>query len=417
MRFFSRAALAPMSAPSSSPAEPPLPDFNDNPGPLLLLTLALIGVFAFLQVYSVQSILPDLQRDLHASVVELGSAVGATVLAVALAAALIGMFSDAAGRKWLVVASVFALAVPTILMAWARTVHELTALRFLQGLAVPGVTVVTIAYIGEEFRAAAMTRIMAMYVTGTVLGGFLGRFLLGYLTEFMSWRQAFGVMGALNLAGAALVWLVLPPSRHFVANPRFSSGLAQIGQFARNPDVLAPCALGFTVLFGQIGLFTYINFHLAAAPYSFSAAQLANVFVVYLLGMVVTPLAGHMMPWLGARRTILLSVGVSALGVLLTLLPATTGIVTGLALAACGVFVTNAATNSFIAHRITRARSLAMGLYFTAYYTGGFAGAWVCGLAYHYGRWPGAVAALLLVQFLGWLMAWRFLGRRAAAPV
>lgn len=411
MRFSPRAALAPMPAPPA----PPLSGFNDNPGPLLLLTLALIGVFAFLQVYSVQSILPDLQRDLHASVVELGNAVGATVLAVALAAALVGMFSDAAGRKWLVAASVLALAVPTILMAWARTVQELTALRFLQGLAVPGVTVVTIAYIGEEFRAAAMTRIMAMYVTGTVLGGFLGRFILGYLTEFMSWRQAFGVMGAFNLAGAALVWLVLPPSRHFVANPRFSHGLRQLAQLARNPDVLAPCALGFTVLFGQIGLFTYINFHLAAPPYGFSAARLANVFVVYLLGMVVTPLAGHMLPRLGARRTLLLSAGMSGLGVMLTLLPAAPGIVTGLALAACGVFVTNAATNSFIVHRVTQGRSLAMGLYYTAYYTGGFAGAWACGLAYHHGRWPGTVAALLAVQFLGWLMAWRFLGRRAAA--
>ena len=99
-----RAAFAPMSA---APATSSPPDYNDHPGLLLLLTLALIGVFAFLQVYSVQSILPELRQDLNATVVEIGGAVGATVLAVAMVSPLMGMLSDAAGRKWLVVASVF----------------------------------------------------------------------------------------------------------------------------------------------------------------------------------------------------------------------------------------------------------------------------------------------------------------------
>ena len=144
------AALAPV----------PSADFNDHPGPLLLLTIALVGVFAFLQVYSVQSILPELQRDLGATVVEIGRAVGATVLAVAIVSPLMGMVSDALGRKALVVVSVFALALPTAAMMGVHTVHGLTVWRFVQGLAVPGVTVVAIAYIGEEFRAAAMVRVM-----------------------------------------------------------------------------------------------------------------------------------------------------------------------------------------------------------------------------------------------------------------
>lgn len=113
----------------------------------LLLTVALVGVFAFIQVYSVQSILPELQRDLNATVVEIGNAVGMTVLAVALISPFIGMLSDALGRKWLITVSVFALAVPTALMTQVQSVHGLLVLRFLQGLAVPGVSVVAIAYI------------------------------------------------------------------------------------------------------------------------------------------------------------------------------------------------------------------------------------------------------------------------------
>ena len=384
-------------------------DYEDQPGPLLLLTIALVGVFAFLQVYSVQSVLAELQRDLQATVVEIGRAVGATVLAVALVSPLMGMVSDALGRKALVVASVLVLALPTAAMMGVQTAHGLTVWRFVQGLAVPGVTVVAIAYIGEEFRGAAMVRVMTLYITGCVLGGFLGRYLLGHLTELMSWHAAFGVMATLNLAGAVLIWRVLPASRHFVADTRVAHALVTLGELLRHRALQAAGALGFTALFAQVGMFTFVNFHLAAAPYHFSAADLANVFAVYLLGVVVTPLAGRWIPLLSARRTILLSVALSALGVLLTLLPQAWGIVVALALASCGTFITQSATLSFIAYRIDHGRSLASGLYYTAYYAGGFCGAWLGGLAYARGGWPGTVALLVVTQALGWAIAWRFI--------
>lgn len=399
------------------PASPPAtPDDYYRLTVPLLLTVALVGVFAFIQVYSVQSILPELQRDLNASVVEIGNAVGMTVLAVALISPFIGMLSDALGRKWLITVSVFVLAVPTALMTQVQSVHGLLVLRFLQGLAVPGVSVVVIAYVGEEFRGASMVRVMTGYVAGTVLGGFLGRFLMGHLTEFMAWRTAFGLMAVLNLAGAWLVWRGLPPSRHFTANARFADSLSTLGRVLRNPALQAACALGFTVLFALVGLFTFVNLHLAAEPYRFSSGDLANIFSVYLLGVVVTPLAGRFIPRVGSRRTVLTAVAISALGVLGALVPWPSGIVAALAVAACGVFVTQSATMSFIAHRVTSGRSLASGLYYGAYYCGGFAGAWGCGIAYTLGGWPGTVATLCVVQVLGWLIAWRFMPGPAPSP-
>ena len=384
---------------------------------MLMLTMALIGLFAFIQVYSVQSILPELQRDLNASVVEVGNAVGMTVLAVALISPFVGMLSDALGRRWLIVASVFALAVPTALMAYVQTVHGLLVLRFLQGLAVPGVSVVFIAYVGEEFRGAATVRIITIYVSGCVLGGFAGRFMMGHLAEYMSWRQSFEIMAALNVAGTLAVWRGLPASRHFIASNRIADNLATLGRLLRNPSLQTASALGFTVLFAQVGLFTFVNLHLAQAPYHFSSGDLANIFAVYLLGMVVTPLTSGVIPRIGIRNAILTSVAVSGLGVALTLTHPAWAIVVALAIAACGTFITQSATMSFIAYRVTTGRSLASGLYYAAYYCGGFTGAWICGIAYSFGAWPATVAVLLATQAAGWLIAWRLmprLGEKAA---
>lgn len=172
---------------------------------LLKIAVFVTGLSAFFQVYSVQAILPLLVWDLNASEVQAGMAVGATVLGVALISPFIGMLSDAVGRKGLIIGSLLFLALPTALISGVTTIDQMLLYRFLQGLAIPGITVVLIAYVGEEFGGKAMTQLMSLYVSGTVSGGFLGRFLLGHLSELTGWRTAFYIMAAVCVACALFV--------------------------------------------------------------------------------------------------------------------------------------------------------------------------------------------------------------------
>ncbi|MFA5662579.1 MFS transporter [Castellaniella sp.] len=376
---------------------------------LLALSIVLVGVFAFIQVYSIQSILPEIRADLNATVVEAGQAVGITILAIALVAPFMGIVSDALGRKWFITGSVFFLAVPTALMMLVEDVHSLLLLRFLQGLAVPGVSVVITAYIGEEFSGARMVRTMTLYVCGCIMGGFLGRFMIGHLTEYMSWREAYGVMALFNLVGGVIIWRGLPASRCFKANPNVHASLVTLRRLLHSRDLRVASLVGATLLFSQIALFTYINLHLASAPYHYSPGNLANLFTVYLLGMMVMPVMGYIIPRIGIRNAILLSLGLSMGAVALTLVQPAWLIIVALALAACGTFIAQSAVMSFVAQRMTEGRSLANGLYYTVYYCGGFLGAWACGLAYAWHAWPATVATLLLTQLAGWLVAWWYI--------
>ena len=384
------------------------PTQNDSfykPSLVLKLTIGLIGMFAFLQVYSIQAILPVLMADFSATEVQAGMVVGATILAIAIMSPFLGMLSDAVGRKSFVVGALLFLTLPTALIAQSTTIEWIGLWRFIQGLSVPGITVVIIAYIGEEFEGSSVTELMSFYVSGSVLGGFMGRFLLGHLHEFFGWRQAYYVLAILTLISALWVAKTLPSSKHFAANPNFRSAIQTLGSHLVNRYVVTACLLGACVLFSLVGCFTFINLYLADTPYNLGTGALANIFAVYLIGVIITPLSTILLRRFGSARTIIVAVIVSMLGVLLTLATPLWLIVIGLGVMSSGVFVTQSATISYIAVNVKQGRSLASGLYYLFYYAGGTVGAWLCSLAYVYGQWQFTVWLLLFVQVLALLIA------------
>jgi MFS transporter, YNFM family, putative membrane transport protein len=370
----------------------------------LIITVLITGALAFVQVYSVQSILPVLMQEFQASAATIGSTVGATILAVAFMSPLLGMISDALGRKAFIVGSIIFITIPTLALSFVHNISLLWWLRFMQGLAVPGITVVLLAYIGEEFSGNARIRLMGFYVSGTVLGGFLGRFLMGYLTEFMGWRHAFMVMGIISAFGAFLVWRNLPASQKFEAKPQVSTALVTLWHHLHNRYILAACALGFCVLFSLVGCFTYINLYLDQPPYNLSSAQLANIFAVYLIGMVITPLSARLIVKFGTSFTVLIAMSLSIIGVLLTLLHPLWLIVLALAIMSSGIFITQSSTITYISANVTEGRSLASGLYYMCYYAGGFAGSVLCGHAFENGGWFMTAVTLISAQLMAMLI-------------
>src|SRR4051812_5108460 len=153
-----------------------------------LVAVMLAGMCTFLNVYCTQPLLPYLRDLFHASELEVSLTVSATIFAVAVVAPFIGLIAERRGRKKVIVPSLFLLTVPTVLAATANSLHALIIWRFLQGIFVPGVIAVMLAYINEEWVGRGIGRAMAYYVTGTVLGGFLGRFASGVIATHWNWR-------------------------------------------------------------------------------------------------------------------------------------------------------------------------------------------------------------------------------------
>lgn len=372
-----------------------------------ILALVLAGVSTFLDVYTTQALLPYLRKVYAVSELEVSLTISATTLAIAIAAPFVGLFAETIGRKKIIVPAIFGLSVPTFLAATSPSLHALIFWRFAQGLFVPGIIAVIIAYINEEWADRGVGTAMAAYVSGTVLGGFVGRLIPGLITSRFEWRTAFVVLGILNLIGGFGVRKWLPKAENFVAatNVKASVGAA-IGHL-RHPRLLAVFGMGFGVLFCLVGCFTYVNFYLASAPFHLNPAQLGGIFFVYLLGLVVTPAAGRFMDKAGFMQVTVLATLMSWAGLGLTLVHSLPSIIVGLALFSSGIFILQSAATSQTGRVAGQARSAAAGLYVTFYYGGGSVGATLPAWFWSNYGWPGC-AALLLVGTLitiwfGWL--------------
>jgi len=426
----------PGPGPSLVPGSPSALGVRAAAGPAHgMLALGLAGLCAFLNVFATQPLLPLLGGAFGVSEAAAALTVSAPAIAVALAAPFAGALADRLGRRRVMVGALFVLAAPTLLAATSGGVAALVAWRFAQGIAVAGVYAVGIAHAGSAWRGGDVGRAAAALVTGNVLGGFLGRAVSGLVAEQAGWRAAFVALGLLTLAGAELTrrWLpdvsprgvpppgppVAPSQAHPPGPPPEQDAWAALRALPaqlRDPRLASTFAAGFNVLFGQVAVFTYVTFHLAAPPFRLGAAALSAIFVVYLAGAAVTPVAGGWIGRVGARLTLAAALLAAIAGCALTLAPSLGGVVAGLALCASAAFVAQSAAASHLVEVAPpRLRSVAAGAYLSCYYLGGAAGGILPAAAWHLGGWRACVALVAAVHVATLALAWRF-WRRAPAP-
>src|SRR5262249_29882806 len=160
---------------------------------------------------------------------------------------------------------------------FAPNLTVFSLLRVTQGLFMAAAFTLTLTHLAErcEHRTAAA---LAAYVTGVVASNLIGRLTAAFVAGLVGATSSFLFFAALNIAGAVLVAFALTqnepePMSH---SARFWSAWARhLGQ----PALRRTFAIGFLILFGFIGVFTYVGFVLMKPPHALSMGALGLVFL------------------------------------------------------------------------------------------------------------------------------------------
>lgn len=358
--------------------------------------IGLIGFLTLVDLFAAQAILPTLAKMYAVAPSAMGVAVNASTIGMAAAGLVVALVSHRLPRRGGIWVSLALLAIPTALLAHAPDLATFTALRIVQGVFMSAAFTLTMAYLSEQNTGAATASALAAYITGNVASNLVGRLVSSSVAAVAGVAVNFYVFAALNLAGAALVYLTLTgaPAMGVAMGEARRSALARIAAHFGNRCLVASFGIGFCVLFAFLGTFTYVNFVLAAAPLSLKPMALGLVYFVFLPSMVTTPLAGAVASRFGPRPTFFASLGLAVAGLPLLLAGTIVPVIAGLTMVGVGTFFAQATATGFVGRAARTDRAAASGIYLASYYLGGLAGAAVLGQVYDRLGWPAAVVVV-----------------------
>jgi len=398
----------------------PCDDCKRGISPKSMAGVAITGFCAFLNLYATQPLLPSLKDFFNASTGDVSLTVSSTSLGVALAAPFIGIFADRLGRKRVIVPAMAIIALPTFIASMSGSLHELVFWRFVQGLILPAIFAISMAYVSEEWSEYGIGKAMTFYVTGNVCGGFAGRLVSGLAAEHGGWQFSFALLAVLDLICAALALVLLPRARKFKRAVIRQGLVDSLLQQFKSPQLMGSFIVGMNILFTLVALFTYVTFHLSAAPFSLGLHALSWLFAVYLFGALTTPHAGKIIDKLGFHRALIGAVLISVLANFLTLIPSVPVILTGLAISSAALFVCQSATTTSLRTFAVTGTSSAAGLYVCFYYLGGSLGGFLPSLIWNQGGWPMCVALISGFQLAAVILSlklWDFAPTGAVCPI
>ena len=365
-----------------------------NADGLRFAIIALIAFLTLVDLFAAQAILPSLVAKFQVSPAAMGFAVNASTFGMAVAGlgvAFLGRRIDRRNGIWV---SLALLSIPTTLLAFTDDLTIFALLRVAQGLCMSAAFTLTMAYLSEHFSPAQAAGALAAYVTGNVASNFFGRTLSAAVAGLGGLPVNFLTFAALNLAGAALVWLTLKKSETMMRTSEDGAfPMRRWTYHFADPDLRRAFAIGFLILFVFIGTFTYVNFRLATL--GLTPMMLGLVYLVFLPSIMTTPMAGRVAGRIGPRAGIILTLGL-AIGGLVALLGTILPLVlAGLALIAVGTFLAQAMVTGLVGRRAVTDKAGASGIYLAFYYTGGLAGSFVIGQVFDAVGWPACVAVLV----------------------
>jgi len=359
---------------------------------LQLVVFALVSA-AFTNIYLTQPILPVLQDVFGVTPAQVSLTVSVVILGIVLSNLFFGILSDRLSIRPIILAGGLCVAAGGLMAALTPDFRLLVAARFFQGLFIPALTTSLAAWLARTLPGEGLSVVMGSYVSATVLGGLGGRLLGGWIHEPLNWRYAFFSASGLILATTVLALLVLPRTGGKDASAR-TAGDSFLTLLKRKDLLLVySCGAGGFLMFSPV--FNFLPFRLAAAPFHFSTDLITMIYLVYVLGIFMGPLAGRFSNRFGGGNALVAGTGILGIAFALLLIPSVTAVIGGLLGVCAGFFTIHAVAVGLLNQKLSGGHGKANALYVLFYYAGGWLGITGAGFAFEQAGWPGVVGFVM----------------------
>lgn len=372
----------------------------------VIFALFLAGFASFSLLYCVQPMLPELAITFLLRPSESSFALSFSTLALAFGLLITGFFSDAIGRKPIMVWSLLSASILTILSSFIPSWWFFLLSRIAIGLSVSGIAAVAMTYVAEEIRSIDIGFSMGLYISGTAIGGMSGRLMSGVLLEYISWHHVILFLGILNLVISILFYYLLPNSKFFQAT---AFSLQKLGKgfqlHLKNPQLCILFAQAFILMGCFVTVYNYLNYYLLSPPFNVAQSTLGLLAIAYLAGIYSSPRAASWSQHFGLKHLLIFMLCSMLIALwLMTSVHQFWILFIGLIIFTFAFFAAHSTASSWVSQTAKSQRAVAASLYLFSYYLGSSILGSGSGLIWENYGWFGLSLAISFILCLGiWL--------------
>lgn len=269
----------------------------------LLAALAMFGPFSIDTIFPA---FPAIGADLHADPVAMQQTISAYLLAYAFMSLFHGPFSDALGRRRVILAGVFVFALASIGCALATSIEALLVFRALQGMSAGAGLIVGRAIIRDCFDGVEAQKLMSTVSMIFGLAPAIAPIVGGWVVSFARWPMIFWLLAGfgLLLCLASAAWLpeTHPPGRRVPLSPR---GLGRTWRLILADRAFFPLALAGSLNFNALWVYISSAPAFVLGLLALDEASFAWLFVPAISGMMLGAfLSGRVAGRLSAVATV-----------------------------------------------------------------------------------------------------------------
>jgi len=364
------------------------------------LTLFFIVSVIFSTIYPPQAILPTLKEQFHISMAQTNFLLSGMLFVLMIATPFYAPLVQRFNKKKIMMFSLFFLFISVLLSAFATSYTLLLVSRVMQGLFVPGITAMMLSYVQDVYPKENKGLGMGIYMAATGFGAVMGRLLAGWVSYAYSYQEAFGLFACLLLVALlTMAWGLPDVQTKYKAQDKTNK--SKDYSYLFQAKIISILLIPMVVFFSFMAMTTFVTYHLAQAPFFLDEAQLGNLFLVLLLAVVVSPLAGRYSDVFGRVKTLFFALIILLTGMLVTLSSSVWLIVVGLGLVTVGMFSVQSVTPTYLGDLDPEHRSTLAVAYQTFFYLGGALGTLMPTLVWESAGFDGVVWLCVVLVLFG----------------
>ena len=361
------------------------------------LYIVLLTTFlSFCTLYTPQPILQQLAVEFGVSDATAALLITFTLIPLGLAPIVYGYFLQAIPARTLLRIALAALIIDQWLIFLSTEFWQVLFLRGAQGLILPALFTSMMTYCASMSSPGKIRSVMGQYVAATIVGGFSSRLLSGYLATTLGWEWVFLALGI-----ALIAPFFLTSKLQADAEINFARlDIRAISRVVKIPEYRNAYLSLMIMFFVFAGILALAPFYVREIDPDVSSFTISLMYLGYIIGIPIATFSDQLTRMFGGvRNTLLLSLGVTMLGLVLAQSSSTIILFVMMTTLAAGFFLVHSVLSGYLNDVASEHRGVVNGIYVSAYYLSGAIGSWLPFLVYGDIGWNTTM--LILLALLG----------------